>query len=318
MLKILLVKTSSMGDVIHNLPVVTDIRVHFPDAVIDWVAEEAFAAIPALHPGVGQVLPVAIRRWRRSPLSRQTRQEIGMTVRRLQSKRYDLVIDTQGLIKSAIIARLAQGPRCGFDRRSAREPLATLFYDQTFSVDTSLHAVERNRLLVGRALGYTPEVLDYGVAAPDLPLSWLPGGPFAVLLHATSRASKLWPEADWIALGRHLNGQGIACVLPWGSPEEEARSRRLGENIPHAVVPPAMALDQAAALLSRARAVIGVDTGLVHLAAALKVAVVALYCGSDPGLTGVYTTGPGVNLGKAGSPPSLAEVVAALDGLLQP
>jgi heptosyltransferase-1 len=318
MLKILLVKTSSMGDVIHNLPVATDIRTHFPDAHIDWVAEEGFAAIPALHPGVGQVLPVAIRRWRKAPLSRRTRTEIGAFIGGLRARRYDLVIDTQGLIKSAVIARLANGTRCGYDRKSAREPLAAMFYDHAIAVDKSLHAVERNRILAGRALGYAPGVLDYGIAAPDLPLPWLPDHPFAVLLHATSRVSKLWPEADWVALGRRFSEQGLACVLPWGSPEEEARSRRLAGGIPDAVIPPGMALDQAAALLSRARAVVGVDTGLVHLAAALKVPVVALYCGSDPGLTGVYSAGPGVNLGKAGSPPSLADAVAALEGLLQP
>lgn len=311
--KILLVKTSSMGDVIHNLPVVSDIRTRFPDAEIDWVVEESFAGIPALHPGVGGILPAAVRRWRKNLVSRAVRDEIGAFVGKLRGKIYDVVLDTQGLIKSAAIARLARGARCGFDWRSAREPLAALFYDETVRVEKSLHAVQRNRLLAGRALGYSPDdPVNYGIAAPALALPWLPASPFAVLLHATSRDDKLWPEADWAALGAHLAGRGVGCVLPWGSAAERQRSRRLAERVPDAVVPPALTLGQAAALLSRAVAAVGVDTGLIHLAAALNVPAIALYCASDPGLTGLYTSGPAINLGGAGSPPDAADVISAL------
>ena len=316
--KILLVKTSSMGDVIHNLPVVSDIRAHFPQAEIDWVVEESFAGIPALHPGVDEILPVAVRRWRKHPLRRSVQSEVADFARRLRSKVYDLVLDSQGLIKSALIARLAHGARCGFDRHSAREPLAALFYDQTVRVEKNLHAVERNRLLAGRALGYSPdEPVNYGIAAPAPALPWLPPGPFAVLLHATSRDDKLWPEAGWIALGAHLARQGIASVLPWGSAAEQQRSLRLAENIPRAVVAPALTLGQAATLLSRAAAVVGVDTGLVHLAAALNVPSIAIYCASDPGLTGLHTCGRAVNLGGAGAPPDTASVIGALSGMIK-
>ena len=199
--KILLVKTSSMGDVIHNLPVVSDILAHFPEAEIDWVVEESFAGIPALHPGVGKIIPVAVRRWRKHLLSRAVHTEISAFVKHLRSKTYDVVLDTQGLIKSAIITRLAQGARCGFDRQSAREPLAALFYDKTLRVEKIQHAVVRNRLLAGRALGYSPDdPVNYGIVAPSLALPWLPTTPFVVLLHATSRDDKLWPEAGWICL----------------------------------------------------------------------------------------------------------------------
>lgn len=356
--KILLVKTSSMGDVIHNLPVVSDILAHFPEAEIDWVVEESFAGIPALHPGVGEIIKVAVRRWRRtlfrnplirpnppSPLTGEGRgegerpayypspppsptrgegvvlscavcAEVSAFVHRLRSRTYDVVLDSQGLIKSALITRLAQGARCGFDWHSAREPLASLFYDKTVRVEKDLHAVERNRLLAGRALGYLPDgPVSYGIKAPILPLPWLPAGPFAVLLHATSRDAKLWPEAGWIALGVHLNSKRIGCILPWGSDVERQRSLRLAESIPHAVVPPALALDQAAALLSRAVAAVGVDTGLIHLAAALNVPAIAIYCASDPGLTGLHASGKAINLGAAGAPPDAATVIAALGSL---
>ncbi|MHB1291350.1 MAG: lipopolysaccharide heptosyltransferase I [Sulfuricella sp.] len=343
--KILLVKTSSMGDVIHNLPVVSDILVHFPEAEIDWVVEESFAGIPALHPGVGEIIPVAVRRWRKNLFSRTVHAEISAFITHLRSKTYDVVLDTQGLIKSAVIARLAQGARCGFDRHSAREPLAALLYDKTLRVEKSQHAVMRNRLLAGRALGYSPDdPVNYGIVAPalvdnqsddgrsglardqlrqsrprpllpNLPnlMDWLPTTPFLVLLHATSRDDKLWPEADWIALGAYLAGKGIACVLPWGSAAEQQRSRRLAERIPNAVVPPALTLGQAATLLSHSIATVGVDTGLVHLAAALNVPAIAIYCASDPGLTGLYTNGQAVNLGGTGTPPDAASVIDALN-----
>ena len=342
--KILLVKTSSMGDVIHNLPVVSDIRAHFPEAEIDWVVEESFAGIPALHPGVGKIIPVAVRRWRKNLFSRTVHAEISAFITRLRGKTYDVVLDTQGLIKSGIITRLAQGARCGFDRQSAREPLAALFYDKTLRIEKNQHAVARNRLLAGRTLGYSPDdPVNYGIATDSLPLckrgiegdsstveippsppfakggislpTWLPTAPFVVLLHATSRDDKLWPEADWIALGAYLAGKGIACVLPWGSAAEQQRSQRLAEKIPLAIVPPALTLAQAATLLSHSIATVGVDTGLVHLAAALNVSAIAIYCASDPGLTGLYTNGSAINLGGAGAPPGTASVIDALNSI---
>ena len=315
--KILLVKTSSMGDIIHNLPVVSDIRAHFPEAEIDWVVEESFAGIPALHPGVGEIIPVAVRRWRKNLFSRTVHAEISAFVTRLRSKTYDVVLDTQGLVKSAVIARLAQGGRCGFDRQSAREPLAALFYDKTLRIEKNRHAVVRNRLLAGRTFGYSPDgPVNYGIAAPLLALPWLPVTPFVVLLHATSRDDKLWPEADWIALGAYLAGKGIACVLPWGSAAEHRRSQRLAEKISLGIVPPALTLGQAATLISHSIAAVGVDTGLVHLAAALTVPTIAIYCASDPGLTGLHvSSGQAINLGGAGTPPDTASVIDALNGI---
>ena len=300
-----------MGDVIHNLPVASDIASHFPDSQIDWVVEESFAGIPALHPAVNQIIPVAIRRWRKSLLSHDTRSEIQAFKNRLQQNRYDFVIDTQGLIKSAVITRMAKGPRYGYAWQSAREPLASLFYNHTFEVAKALHAVERNRQLAAQTFGYTPaKTVNYGIVAPKTDLPWLTGTPYAVLLHATSRDDKQWPETDWVALGKHLNQKGIACVLPWGSAREADRSRRLAQQIPQAIVPPSLQLGEVAALLAQARVVVGVDTGIAHLAAAINVPVIGIYCASDPTLTGIYTSGPGVNLGKAGAPPTLEAVIA--------
>lgn len=314
---ILLIKTSSMGDVLHNLPVATDIGKHIPSTSITWVVEESFSALPSLHPGVHHIIPVAIRRWRKTWLA--SRAEIQSTRRRLHEQHYDFVLDTQGLIKSGLIALHARGPRCGYDWESAREPLASCCYNRTFAVRKDLHAVERNRLLAGLALGYTPSgPADYGIRPPAQELPWLDrSSPYAVLLHATSRDDKLWDEGNWITLGRQLAGDGLRLILPWGSTKEQARSERLAARIPNAFCPPRLNLMQAAALLGQAHAVIGVDTGLSHLAAALDIPTIGLYTATEPGLTGLYAGTRAINLGGIQRPPSVDEVLATLNRMLQ-
>lgn len=315
--KIVLIKTSSLGDVLHNLPVVTDICKHFPDANIDWVVEESFASLPALHPKVQSVIPVAMRRWRRSWWA--SRGEIQTVCRTLRERHYDLALDTQGLLKSALITRCANKLRCGFDWKSAREPVASLFYDRTFFVPKGQHAVERNRQLAGLALGYTPAgAPEYGIQAPASELPWLPrSSPYVVLLHATSRDDKLWDEPNWIELGRLLAAQAMQLVLPWGSAKEKVRSERLAAAIPNAISPPRLNLDEAAALLAHAHAVIGVDTGLSHLAAALNVPTIGIYTATNPGLTGLYAGHRAVNLGGEQTSPSVNQVLSTLTQLLK-
>lgn len=309
---IILVKTSSLGDVLHNLPVVTDICKHVPGARIDWVVEESFAALPMLHPGVKRVVPVAMRRWRRSWW--QARGEMRAVCRELRASHYDLALDTQGLLKSGLITRCTPATRCGFDWGSAREPVASLFYDRTYAVAKNQHAVERNRQLAGQALGYIAQgVPDYGIRAAHITLPWLPDEPYAVLLHATSRDDKLWAESNWIALGKHLNQTGVRTILPWGNELERARSERLSSAIPGAICTPRTNLNEAAAMLAQARAVIGVDTGLSHLAAALGVPTVGIYTATDPGLTGLYAGARTTNLGGENCTPTVVEVIEAIE-----
>ena len=314
MRSILLVKTSSLGDVVHNLPVVGDIRSVFPDAGIDWVVEEAFAAIPRMHSTVRTVIPVAVRRWRTQWWRNHPRDEIRVFLQRLRAATYDAVVDTQGLLKSALIAGAARGPRYGLDWRSAREPLG-LFYDRTFNVPRALHAVERNRSLAAQALGFTiPATFGYGIHVSMARFPWL-SDQYAVLLHATSSERKLWPEADWAAVGRYFLERGATSVLPWGNAAERVRSIRLAAQIRGAVVPPALPLNEAAALLAGARAVVGVDTGLTHLAAALGVPTVGVYRATDPAATGIYGCMRAVNTGGRDGAPAATAVISALQQL---
>lgn len=322
-MRILIVKTSSLGDVIHCLPVVSDIRRQRPDAHIDWVVEESFADIPRLHPGVDQVIPLAIRRWRKSLFSAQTWGEISAFRGRLKQHAYDLVLDCQGLLKSAIVSRqaiiTASGHYAGHNNISAREPLAARFYDQSYAIPTSAHAVERNRWLAAAALNYSLNKLpcDYGLAPTPLQADWLPQPTaYAVFLTATSRDDKLWASENWVALGQQLLAQGIAVVLPTGNAAERERATRIAAQIAAAIVAPPLGIAELAGVIAGAAFVVGVDTGLTHLAAALARPTVAIFTATDPALTGVYAgedqASSSINLGQRNAPPSVADVLAAL------
>jgi heptosyltransferase-1 len=237
-------------------------------------------------------LPVAVRRWRRTLGQRATWREIGEFRRRLRRTPYDAVIDTQGLCKSSLIARQARGRRYGYAAEVAREALAARFYDETFVIPRNVHAVERNRWLAAAALDYPVDLpLDYGIKAPAVELPWLAAERHALLLTATSRDDKLWDEANWIVVARELTARGLTPVLPSGSALERQRADRIAGAVPGAIVAPPLGLHELAGLMGRARLAIGVDTGLVHLATALRVPTIALYMASDPALTGVYGSG---------------------------
>lgn len=312
--RVLLVKTSSLGDVVHNLPVVSDIAAKLEDAQIDWTVEEAFEAIPRLHPDVRRVIPVAIRRWRANWFAPHVRSEAAAFFSRLRSERYDAIIDTQGLFKSACIARAAHGTRFGLDWKSSREPLS-FFYDRTFSVPRSEHAVERNRALAASALHYAaPPAVRYGIAAPSERFDWLPRH-YAVLIHGTSADEKLWGEGAWSALGRTLAERQVLAVLPWGSPAERQRSERLARAMPGAVVAPRLGLADMASVIAGARYAIGVDTGLTHLAGALGVATVGIYIATEPARTGLYGCARATNVGAVAMAPTVEDVLRALESL---
>jgi heptosyltransferase-1 len=305
-LKILFVKTSSLGDVVHNCPAVSDAARKIPGAEIDWVVEEPFAAIAAMHGAVRRVIPVRLREWRRRWWRGAAWREMAAFREQLSATHYDAVIDTQSLVKSALVAALAHGRRHGLDRASAREPLAASWYQAKHAVPRELHAVERNRLLTAAALGYALDLpLDYGLSAVDAE----PSAPYAVLLTMTSRADKLWREENWIALGKAL---GVRAALPWGSEAERLRAGRIAAALPEAEVMPRMTLPQLARLFGRSQCVVGVDTGLTHLAAALGARTVGIYCGSDPALVGIYGAARARNVGAPGMPPAVDDVLQAL------
>lgn len=294
-MRLLVVKLSSFGDVIHTFPAITDLKAVRPDIEVDWLVEEGLAPFVALHPGVAQIHTVAFRRLRK-PVTNWPRL-VGDTWRlrrTLRERKYDLVVDLQGLMKSALPARLA-GTVSGYDVASAREPAATRLYRRRFAVARDLHAVERTRRLVAAAVGYP--VADragrYGiaVAGPPDPALGLPPR-YAMVMHAASWPTKLWPEDNWRALLPEMAGDGRGIVLPWGSPDEKARAERLASGISGAVVlPQVMAGADLAAVIGGAEMTVGLDSGLMHLAAALNVPGIWLYGPTDPGLTGPYGEG---------------------------
>jgi heptosyltransferase-1 len=283
--RILIIKTSSLGDVLHTLPAVSDAVSQLPDVRFDWVVEESFREVPAWHAAVDGVIPVALRRWKHSPVRVLRAGEPQAAVRHLRSRRYDLVIDAQGLLKSAVIARFARGPRAGLDRDSAREPLASRAYRLKFAVPRDRHAVERVRQLFAAALDYELPVTppDYGIRQR---FAVRERQSYLVFLHGTTWPTKHWPESYWAELARMAVAGGQQVKLPWGSEIERQRAERIAAVGNGIEVLPRMPLGELAAIISAASGVVGVDTGLVHLAAALATPCITLYGATDPGLIG--------------------------------
>lgn len=287
-MRVLLIKMSSMGDVVHALPAITDACANVPGIEFDWVVEAAFAEIPAWHPGVKNVIPIAWRRWRKTLHQAQTRREIRAFIKSLRARRYDLVLDAQGLYKSALVGCLARGRRCGLDRASAREPLAALFYQRKITVAKGQHAILRLRQLFAGCFGYSvPDTpLDYGMEKSR----WLASQaatPYVVFLHATTWDTKLWPEAYWRELCALANQDGYVVHLPWGNSSERERAVRIAAQQSNARVLDRLSLSQLARELSNAAGVVGVDTGLSHVAAALAIPCVTIYGATDPRRVGV-------------------------------
>jgi len=325
-LKIAIVKVSSLGDVVHNMPVVADIRRQHPDAQIDWIVEEAFADLVRLVHGVNRVIPVALRRWRHHPFASQTRQQWAAFKRILREETYDYVIDCQGLVKTAWIASRARGKVVGLANRTdgaGYEWPARYFYDKSIPIERRTHVVQRSRELVAAALGMPvpdedPSRIDFGLdtRASALALAQLGMNlpvPYVVFVHASSRADKQWPETEWMALGEALVRRGASLVLPWGNEEEHLCSQRIAKVFGDAaLVPPKLSLPAVVGLLDGAAATVGVDTGLVHIAAALKKPTVELYNFSTAWRTGGFWSPNVVEIGAANRPPHLTDVRQAL------
>jgi len=280
--RVLIVKTSSLGDLVHTFPALTDARAALPGVRFDWLAEEGFCEVPTWHPAVERVIPIAVRRWRknwwqawRSGAIKAFRKDLGRDA-------YDLVIDAQGLLKSALPGRWARGPLAGYDRDSIREPLASRLYQKRYPVSRKQHAITRNRQLFAAALGYRfdAQVTDYG-------LGWqMDRQAEVILLHASTWPSKHWPELYWAELAHHARQAGFEPLLPWHSPEERLRAERIQQTAGCGTLLPRLSLTEIAGKLAACAGAVGVDSGLAHIAAAVDTPAVTLYGPTSAKLTG--------------------------------
>ena len=284
-MKVLIIKMSSLGDILHTLPALTDAGQMIPGIKFDWVVESAFAEIPAWHPLVHQVIPIAFRKMRKTPIKSLFSQEWREFRAQLKTDNYDLVIDAQGLLKSAWIASMARGPKAGLDKHSAWEPIASLFYQKKYSVNPDQHAVDRVRQLFAQVLKYSlPKTIpDYGISRAQFGTEKTNS---IIFLHATTWQTKLWPERYWQQLANLIATAGYQIQIPWGNVEERQRAERMAANCSAVQVLPKLNLTAISKIIATAQAVVAVDTGLGHVAAALGVPTISLYGPTDPKQTG--------------------------------
>ena len=278
-----------MGDLVRTLPALTDAARAYPDIRFDWVVDESFAQVATWHPNVETVIPSAFRRWRREPLRAYRSGELAAFLKKLRAQKYDLIVDVQCELKSALAARLARGVRHGYDRAAVHEWGAQFFYQQQHSVSKAQHSIQRMRELLARVLGYSyaADELDYGIDRARLgaPALALPE-PFVGFINSTSWTSKNWPETYWQDLTAKATAAGLNVVLPWGSEAEQQRAQRIAGANKKAIVLPALSITEKAAIIARAAATVGLDTGLSHIAAALNIPSVTIYGATDPARCG--------------------------------
>jgi len=288
-MRVLFIKLTSMGDLIHALPALTDAQRAHPSMSFDWVIEKSFSEVALWHPAVNRIIPTSHRHWRKNFRASLKNGEIKDFIRAIRAEKYDLVIDGQTSIKSAVTSLLSKGLRCGLDRHSARESLASFAYQKKISVPKEMHAIERLRLLFSQVLNYPYEQTapDYHIDQYDFPaLTFALPKPYIVLVHNASWSSKLWPEAYWRKLTILAAESGVHVVLPWGNSEEKLRALRIAHNQSNATVLPFCRLSEHATILKNALGAICSDTGLSHLAAALNVPSVTLYGSTSTKLIG--------------------------------
>jgi heptosyltransferase-1 len=322
--RILIVRVSSLGDIVHTFPMVSDIVKHCPNAKIDWLVEEAYVDLVRLHPGVGRIIPVALRRWRKQLFQAKTYREMRDFYHALRQENYDVILDPQGLIKTGFLMYLAKtalkGKRVGLANAtlgSGYEGVSRIFHTMSVSVDVYTPAVERSRRVAGAALSYVfSDQICFALKAPSLLLEFLPKEPYAVFFFATARLSKQWRDDSWVELAKMLHQKGMVVLLPWGSEKEKVQAYQLKAKIPNASVLPKLSMLEAIVVAQRASLVVGVDTGLMHVAAAFSRPTVALYCDSPRWKTQATWSTWVLNLGDEGNPPTLEEVSEAVLNVL--
>ncbi len=285
MKKILLVKITSMGDLIQMLPALTDAANAIPGIKFDWLAEESFQEIPRLHPSIDKIIALPYRRWKKNISQAIKSGEINRFWRELRSNHYDMVIDAQSNLKSALVSLLARGSKYGLDSKSVREYGAQFAYSNKIAISRMQNHTERMRQMLAIFLAYEQPTtqVDYGVSKAHLPsLDFALPEQFVMVIPIASCNNKLWPEQYWQEVIHDIAGSGYDVVLPWWSTEEKERALRLKKDSLRIHLLPTLTLTQKASVLAQAIAAISVDTGLAHMAAMLNIPNITLYGSSDP------------------------------------
>ena len=280
-----------MGDLMHAFPALTEATKHHPTVTFDWVVDESFAEVPMWHPNVNKIITTAHRRWRKNPIGAWKKGEFQKLYKALNFEKYDVVIDMQSNLKSAVVSWLRKGPVSGYDSKTCREKPAHLAYDQRYHVPLYQHAIERQRELLSKAFGYdkADTFNNYGVELTELPSTKLDlPKKYLVFVHNASWETKLWPVENWIKLLIRASEKGYAILLPCGNEAEYSRAKIIAKESPHAIALPKMSLNDIASIMCRAKAAVCCDTGLAHLAAVVSTPAITLYAVTDTVLIGTF------------------------------
>jgi heptosyltransferase-1 len=316
MKRILIVKVTSMGDVIQAQPIVSDLKRAFPGVEVDWAVDESFAEIAGWNPGIDRVLCAPLRRFKKARRWADFK-AIAQSIAELRAHPYDVAVDIHGVYKSAIIAFLSRSRRrLGYRSEDLGERGAAFAYTGRFVPPRDRNAWNGMRETVSTALGYPlegPAEYNLRIPAPAYPLVDTGGRPLAMLFHAASKDDKKWPAAHWIAVARELVQRGFHVVVPWGSPAERAEGLAIVEEVEGAELLPQLSVTEIAQVIAASDFVIGVDTGFVHLAHALGKRTVMIFIATSRETFGNNVPFRSVSIGEGNSVPPVAEALAAID-----
>lgn len=354
--KILIVRLSSLGDIVHTFPMIQDIKDHFPDSTIDWLVDSSFVDLVQINPNINAIIDIPLRSWLKNKLSL-----IANFIKwknNLKNIDYDYIIDAQGLFKSAILTKFFRGKVYGLDKNSAREKLATMFYRCKIHTGKNLLAIQKNRLLAAKIFNYSMnvEAVSFGLDSikpvqrpPNSSLGRSDGiggdamknveeasnfsdfrmigvthtSKYVVFFHATSKDSKKYPSGQWADLAKYLiQKHGLEIILPYGSMRERQESEEIRNFLPEYArmlkIPEAkLSYANLAELINNAAFVFGVDTGLVHLANSLNKKLIAIYTDTNPSKTGVFETPLAKNIGNIGVMPAVDDIIDSFELILK-
>lgn len=317
-MKILIIRLSAIGDIFHTLTILPDIRKVFKDVQIDWLVDESFVEVTKLSPLIENVIPIPLKKWKKSKLSYLP--NLIKYKKSLPKVNYDYIIDTQSLIKTALLSKfLFNGEIYGLDRKSAREPLASLFYDYKYNVNQDNVAVIRLRGLIAKIFNLNHNLRKFSFDVKTKP--YLPNfdSKYVLFLHGTSKENKKWAIDNWVELSQWIiSNTDKQIVVTHSNDSEYQFTKDLKDklNSSRLTIIDKLKFAEFADVVKHASLVVGVDTGFTHLANLLHIPTIAIYQASDPNYVGMLESAIAKNLGNKESKITSYQAISCIQRIL--